>query len=83
MRITKRQLRRIIQEQSERMSRPNPAAEPDYIKTADEWVEHLAQIIDQDMTKRNVDLRDEGSALVEALETLRREYSDEIKGPSR
>ena len=74
MRITKRQLKRIIREQ---------VTEPDYLKSAEDWVEHLGQLIDQDMTERNVDLRDEGWAVVEALEMLRREYKDEIKGPTR
>ena len=74
MRITKRRLRRIIKEQ---MGSHEP------LKTAAEWVEHLGQLIDQDMTERNVDLRDEGSELVEALEMLRREYKDEMRGPTR
>jgi hypothetical protein len=76
MRITKRQLRRVIQEQM-----GSTSYEP--LKTAAEWVEHLGQLIDQDMTERNVDLRDEGSELIEALEMLRREYKDEISGPNR
>jgi hypothetical protein len=92
MKITKRQLKRIIREErarlikeqpGARMTRPDPAKEPDYLKTADEWVETLGQLIDQDMADRNVDLRDEGGEVVEALEMLRREYKDEMRGPTR
>ena len=61
---------------------PRPS-EPDFLRDVNDWVEMLGQLIDQDMTERNVDLRDEGSELVKALDALRREYKDEITGPSR
>jgi hypothetical protein len=75
MKITKRQLRRIIKEVT--------AAAGAYPKTAADWVETLGQLIDQDMTARGADLRAEGSEVVKALEMLRREYTDEMRGPTR
>ena len=83
MKITKRQLRRIIKEEKAHLQEALAEMEPDYLKDANDWVETLGQLIDQDMTERNVDLRDEGWEIVEALEMLRREYKDEIKGPTR
>ena len=84
MKITKRQLKRIIKEERARLIKEqSPAAGPDYIKDARDWIETLGQLIDQDMTSRNVDLRDEGRELVEALESLRREYQDEMRGSFR
>ena len=104
MKITKRQLRRIIKEEKTRVLRESGmpgiegpvrdlwgskedegglAGSYEPLKTAAEWVEHLGQLIDQDMTERNVDLRDEGSEVVKALEMLRREYTDEMRGPTR
>ena len=57
------------------------AAEP---KTTDEWVDHLGQIIDQDMTSRGLtSYREEGGAIMAALEILRREIKDEMRGPTR
>lgn len=76
IKLTRRQLRKMIQEQM-----GSTSYEP--LKTAAEWVEHLGQLIDQDMTERNVELRDEGHEVVEALEMLRREYKDEMRGPTR
>jgi len=120
VKITKRQLRRIIKEErhallkeartanprgpfSPMRSRAHPefaamikearpvstgawasvaeAAEP---KTTDEWVDHLGQIIDQDMTSRGLtSYREEGAAVIAALEILRREIKDEMSGPTR
>ena len=102
MKVTKRQLKRIIKEEKLKLLRevtPGERADAlryakedsgdmmdgsyEPLKTANEWVEHLGQLIDQDMTERNVDLRDEGSEVVKALEMLRREYTDEMRGPTR
>ena len=97
MKITKRELKRIIKEEKAKlMEQPDipdvigamgggkfRPREPNYLKDANDWVETLGQLIDQDMTERNVDLRDEGSELVKALDMLRREYKDEITGPAR
>jgi hypothetical protein len=83
MKITERQLRRIIKEatRSKPWAFQTEAASP---KTADEWVEHLGQIIDQDMTSRGLtSYKEEGAAVVEALEKLRREITDEMRGPTR
>ena len=74
MRITKRQLRRIIKEQT---TRPRS-------KTSNEWYDALMDFIDQDMTARDVDMRDEESyELIKALEALRRTLTDEKRGPTR
>ena len=99
MRITKRQLRRIIKEEKHRILKEQgmPGIEGPVrdlwgpkedqavdLKTADEWADHLGQIIDQDMTSRGLtSYREEGAAVVEALEMLRREIKDEMRGPTR
>jgi len=85
MKITKRQLRRIIKE-------VNPADDlrgrmqgmKGHSKNTSDWVEMLGQIIDQDMTSRGLtSYREEGAALIAALEILRREIKDEMRGPTR
>ena len=82
--LTRSQLRKMIQEQvAGTKYTPGSPSEPDYLKTSDEWAEHLGQLIDQDMIERNSDLGKEGNELVEALEMLRREYKDEMRGPTR
>ena len=97
MRITKRQLRRIIKEErvklTEQVDVPDVMGamgggkfqprEADYLRDVNDWVDTLGQLIDQDMSSRNADLRDEGSELVKALDMLRREYKDEISGDMR
>ena len=92
MKITKRHLKRIIREEKARLikeARPvhagqwASAAEAEYPKTADEWVDWLGQIIDQDLTSRGVWYSEEGAAIIEALELLRREIKDEMRGPTR
>ena len=100
MKITKRQLRRIIKEEKARLikevglsragGRPvhagqwASAAEAAETKTTSEWVEHLGQIIDQDMTSRGLtSYKEEGAAVIAALEQLRREIKDEMRGPTR
>jgi hypothetical protein len=83
MKITKRQLRRIIKEEKAKLLKEVTAAAGAYPKTAADWVETLGQLIDQDMTARGADLRAEGSEVVKALEMLRREYTDEMRGPTR
>ena len=47
------------------------------------WADFLGQLIDQDLTSRGVWYEEEGSAVVEALEKLRREITDEMRGPTR
>ena len=94
MKVTKRQIKRIIKEEKARLlqeqsMRPSgdakapPPGAPSFVRSRFDWVETLGQMIDQDMTERNVDLRDEGKALMEALEVLRREYKDEMRGDMR
>ena len=74
MRITKRQLRRLIKEQT---TRPRS-------KTSNEWYDALMDFIDEDMTARDVDMRDEESyELIKALEALQRTLTDEKRGPTR
>ena len=77
MKITKRQLKRIIKEEKAKILRESVT------NTATDWFEMLAQTIDQDLTSRRVWYEDEGRAIVEALEMLRRYYADEMRGPTR
>ena len=51
--------------------------------SARDWVETLGQLIDQDMTSRGVWYEQEGPAIVAALEQLRREIKDAMRGPTR
>ena len=97
MKITKRRLRQVIKEAFMSLDphhRPGTAwkenqkptgqvnAAPS--KTTSEWVEHLGQIIDQDMTSRGLtSYKEEGAAVMAALEQLRREIKDEMRGPTR
>jgi hypothetical protein len=76
MKITKRQLRRIIKEE---MTNQAEAASP---KTANEWAEHLGQIIDQDLSSRGVWYEDEGQAVMTSLEMLRRDIKDKTSKKS-
>ena len=95
MKITKRQLRRIIKEEMARSEADDymsaKVAAVNYLdqpsieaKTAKEWVDHLGQIIDQDMTSRGLtSYKEEGAAVIAALEILRREIKNEIRGDTR
>ena len=85
MRITKRQLRRIIKEEKAKLLRETGpgSAVGDYPRDTRDWVETLGQLIDQDMTSRGVWYEEEGAAIMSALEQLRREIKDEMQGPSR
>lgn len=78
MRISKRQLRRIIKEEKAKLLReagPGSAV-GDYPRDARSWVEMLGQLIDQDMSERGVWYEQEGAALLKALEMLRYEIKD-------
>ena len=78
MKITKRQLRKIIREEKVRLLReagPGSAV-GDYPRDTRDWVETLGQLIDQDMTSRGVWYEQEGAALLKALEILRYEIKD-------
>jgi len=92
MKITKRQLRRIIKEEKAKLlNEVSPEADlrsrmqnmKAHSKNSRDWFEMLAQLIDQDLTSRGVWYEDEGSDVVKALEDLRRYYADEIRGPQR
>ena len=92
MRITKRQLRRIIKEEKRKLiNEVNPLDDlrdrmqgmKGHSKNTSDWVEMLGQLIDQDLTERGLWYEDEGVEIVEALEMLRREIKDEMRGPSR
>ena len=119
MKITKRQLRRIIKEEKRallkeaRMANPrgcfspmqsraqpefaamikevNPAGDlrdrmqgmQGHSKNTNDWVEMLGQLINQDLTERGLWYEDEGTAIRSALEILRREIKDEMRGPTR
>ena len=94
MKITKRQLRRIIREERRHLREEYVWPEVEFpitsvseaaeLKTADEWVDHLGQIIDQDMTSRGLtSYKEEGAAVIAALEILRREIKNEIRGDTR
>ena len=103
MRISKRQLRRIIKEEkrnllnevtpsereeARRLSRLDTLnfddPDPREMKTEDEWYDDIMNFIDQDMSARNVDMRDEESyELIKALESLRRTLTDEKRGSTR
>ncbi len=85
MKITKRQLKRIIKEEKARLLReagPDSAV-GDYPRDTRDWVDTLGQLIDQDMTSRGVWYEQEGAAILEALELLRYEIKDEMRGPTR
>ena len=94
MKITKRQLRKIIKEEMARSEADDymsaKVAAVNYLdqpsieaKTAKEWVDHLGQIIDQDLSSRGVWYEDEGNAIAQALEVLRREIGDKARGDLR
>ncbi len=80
MKITKRQLRRIIKEEKARILQLREAgpgsAVGDYPRDARDWVEMLGQLIDQDMSERGVWYEQEGAAIMQALEQLRYEIKD-------
>ena len=78
MRVTKRQLKRIIKEEKAKLLReagPGSAV-GDYPRDARSWVEMLGQLIDQDMSERGVWYEQEGADIMEALEQLRYEIKD-------
>ena len=85
MKITKRQLRRIINELGDPALRDLQFDdEPHEMKTENEWYDALMDFIDKDMTARDVDMRDEESyELIKALEALQRTLTDEKRGPTR
>ena len=110
MKITKRQLRRIIKEErrtllkearmansrgcfSPMKSRAHPEFAArikeargdvgDFPRDAADWLETLGQLIDQDLTSRGVWYEEEGLAIIDALEQLRLEIRDTMRGPTR
>jgi len=97
MKITKRQLRRIIKEEKARLlseANNNPyddgtwtgksgRAVGNYPRDTKDWVEALGQLIDQDLTSRGVWYEQEGDEVIKALEILRREIKDAMRGPTR
>ena len=84
MKITKRQLRRIINESGVLAGDRWMDEEPSGMKTEGEWYDDIMNFIDKDMTARGVDMRDEESyELIKALESLRRTLTDEKRGPTR
>jgi len=102
MKITKRQLRRIVKQEKRKVikeqgmpgidkavrdlwgDKPSEGRDVgDYQRDVDDWVDTLGQLIDQDMTSRGVWYEDEGEAILTALEHLRREIKDELRGPTR
>ena len=74
MRITKRQLRQIIREQS--AARINAASK-------EEWYDGISDFIHNEMAAGGTTFHEEGYELIEALEELRRYIKDELRGPSR
>ena len=93
MKITKRQLRRIIKEEKARLVKEagrsgwhsvpeQSSTSPSWPKTAKEWADKLGQIIDQDLTSRGVWYEDEGQSVMTALETLRRDIKDKTSKKS-
>ena len=85
MKITKRQLRRIIKELGDPALRDQWMDEESAeTKTANKWRDDIMNFIDQDMTDRGVDMRDEEAyEVIAALEALRRELADEKRGSTR
>lgn len=85
MKITKRQLRRIINELGDPALRDQwMDEEPSGMKTEGEWYDDIMNFIDKDMTSRDVDMRDEEAyEVIKALENLRRTLTDEKRGPTR
>tara|TARA_B100001123_G_scaffold395251_1_gene476669 strand:- start:52 stop:390 length:339 start_codon:yes stop_codon:yes gene_type:complete len=112
MKITKKELRRIIKEEKQGLLREawmansggsfSPMASRadsefaemireagpgsavgDYPRDERDWVEMLGQLIDQDLTSRGVWYEDEGAAVMRALESLRLQISDSMRGPTR
>ncbi len=93
MKITKKQLRRIIKEEKAKLLSETgygahagqwaSAAEAADPMTAKEWTENLGQIIDQDLSSRGVWYEDEGRAIISALEALRRQIGDKMRGDVR
>ena len=96
MKITKRQLRRIIKEEKTRLLNETDAEDKlrarmqgmtrsvgNYPRDATDWVETLGQLIDQDLTSRGVWYEEEGYEIVAALEKLRRKIKDNLRGPIR
>jgi hypothetical protein len=74
MRVTRRQLRRIIREQS--AARINAASK-------EEWHHVLYDFVHNEMAAGGTTLHEEGYAIIEALEDLRRSIKDELRGPTR
>ena len=94
MKITKRQLRKIIKEEMARSEADDymsaKVAAVNYLdqpsieaKTAKQWADNLGQIIDQDLTSRGVWYEDEGAEVITALEQLRHKVKDAMRGPTR
>jgi len=85
MKITKRQLKRIIKEEKARLIQEldHSHSVGDYPRDSRDWFETLAQFIDQDLTSRGVWYEDEGREVIKALEQLRRYYADEMRGSTR
>jgi hypothetical protein len=89
MKITKRQLRRIIREEQTRLIRERPlgpierAREPTGWKPK-AWQDHIMAAIDEALAADpKMDFKTDGWNIVEALEVLRRNIKDELRGPSR
>ena len=82
-RVTKRRLRRIINELGDPALRDQWMGKESESGTPDEWYDFLMSVIDTEIYDRGSDLSTESSSIVEALERARRSITDEIRGPTR
>jgi hypothetical protein len=82
MRITKRQLKRIIKEQvaGTRYTPGTPAGET---KTSDDWIDFLQSVIDTELHDMGSSAEAEGHNIGDALEIVRVHFKDLARGSTR
>ena len=82
MKITKRQLRRIIREQvaGTRYTPGTPAGET---KTSDDWIDFFQSVIDAELHDMGSSAEAEGHNIGDALEIVRVHFKDLARGSTR
>ena len=87
MKISKRQLKRIIKEEKRKVLNEQPGtaiSRPgDEITMAGDWYDAINNLIYSELAASGSDLKVDGRAIIEALENLRRDLKDELRGPTR
>ena len=78
MKITKRQLRRIIKEEKRKVLHEQHAWKPGAGAESGAWYDAINDLIYSELGASGGDIKTDGRSIIEALENLRRDIQDEL-----